>query len=116
MKLDLKEWINKITSFIYQSEIIVYAEGTGASGWCRAFKQGNTVRFYYWYRNNSMSSSTVMFTLPVGYRPYGDYGYPIVYAGGYAYYGIVSSDGKIRQAAGSTNQVFGVGEFRLVER
>ena len=96
-------------------------EVTSTYGTLYLFKDNSTktVRAYGYARSGSnMTTSTILFTVPSGYRPSETKYFPIVgttdtqYTA--AYYGIVDSDGNVKQnLGGSAREVFIATEWEI---
>lgn len=120
VKALLKKTIYKILGRFGGTETYVNAEN-GITGGIRLFRDNstNTVRCYgYFRRSTDISSSTTIFTVPSGYRPYSGYAIPMfLYSSSNlcaGFYGIVNEQGVITQSLGNTiREGFIAAEWKL---
>lgn len=106
--LDVKALLAKMLSS-FGNEYTYIAASNGITGGLRLFKDKSTgtVRGYgYFRRGTNISLSETIFQLPTGWIPSGSWEIPMFFytSGGIAaaYYGVLSSNGTIKQSLGST--------------
>lgn len=106
--LDVKALLTKVLSR-FGNDYTYITASSGITGGLRLFKDKSTgtIRAYGYFRKSSnITQSDVIFQLPTGWRPSGGWEIPMFFwtSGGIAaaYYGILATDGTIKQSLGST--------------
>ena len=108
-KTDLANILNEVLPPSTGNEYTYVTASSGITGGLRLFKDkaSGTIRAYgYFRRSTNISQSETIFQLPTGWSPIGGWEIPMFFytSGGAAaaYYGILGTDGTIKQSLGST--------------
>lgn len=119
--LNIKKTLTKLLGRMGMEEFnltVSYSSFDMAYGYGRYDRAANSVRLYFVaYDSANLPQNTALFTVPEKYRPSQTYAVPIVYGASSSvgtYYASLSTDGTIKQNAGSTlRSIFGFVEYKL---